>query len=156
MAIVRQRPALAVVGGTEVGDRPEAPGVESVAFSDLHLARQFVYIHGQDWRYAHAENVWRRWDGTRWAIDRTQAVLAEMAKFLSLVAHGDLAQQLPPSQRRALESKSTIADVTYVAGFDEMIAVPPDQWDKDPWSLVTPAGTVELKPVTYGPRSART
>src|SRR5258708_23240340 len=44
-----------------------------------------------------------------------------------------------------LSSKGTVAAVEYLARSDQRLAASVDQWDRDPWLLNTPAGTVNLK-----------
>jgi hypothetical protein len=44
-----------------------------------------------------------------------------------------------------LLSANTIAAVERLARSDPRLAATVDQWDRDPWLLNTPAGTVELK-----------
>jgi putative DNA primase/helicase len=47
--------------------------------------------------------------------------------------------------RRQLQSAKTIASVLHLAKSDPRIVTGPDQFDRDPWLLNTPAGTVDLK-----------
>lgn len=143
---LRPKPTLSVVGGTDAGDASKAPAPESVPFSDAHLARQFVALHGQDWRFEYRPSkTWRQWDGTRWRLDRTQGINHAVLTFLSTVVRSELGEQLTPRQRQALEDDSKVASVVRVIGYDPRIAVTADEWDTDPWLLVTPGGTVELK-----------
>lgn len=148
----RPKPSLSIVGGTDAGDAATPPAPESVPFSDAHLARQFVALHGQDWRYEHKPSkTWRQWDGTRWRLDRSQGVNFAVLTFLSMVARSELGEQLTPRQRQALEDDSKVASVVRMVGYDPRIAVTSDAWDRDPWQLVTPGGTVELKTGTLRP-----
>jgi putative DNA primase/helicase len=48
------------------------------------------------------------------------------------------------SLKRELLSAKTIAAVERLARSDPRLAASVDQWDRDPWLLNTPAGTVEL------------
>jgi putative DNA primase/helicase len=49
------------------------------------------------------------------------------------------------SLKRSLLSAKTVAAVERLARSDQRLAATVDQWDRDPWLLNTPAGTVELK-----------
>lgn len=52
---------------------------------------------------------------------------------------------LNANQQRQIQSAKTIASVLHLAKSDPRIVAVPDQFDRDPWLLNTPAGTVELK-----------
>jgi putative DNA primase/helicase len=52
---------------------------------------------------------------------------------------------LNASLQRQIQSAKTIASVLHLAKSDPRIVVGPDQFDRDPWLLNTPGGTVELK-----------
>lgn len=149
---LRPKPALSVVGGTDAGDAAKPPAPESVPFSDAHLARQFVALHGQDWRFEYKPSkTWRRWDGKRWLLDETRAINHAVLTFLSAVARSEIAEQLTPRQRQSLENDAKVTAVVNVVGYDPSIAVTAAVWDRDPWQLVTPGGTVELKTGTIRP-----
>ena len=47
--------------------------------------------------------------------------------------------------QRQIQSARTIASVLHLAKSDPRIVTTPDQFDRDPWLLNTPGGTVELK-----------
>ena len=49
------------------------------------------------------------------------------------------------SLKRQLLSAKTIAAVERLARSDPRLAATVDQWDRDPWLLNTPAGTIELQ-----------
>jgi putative DNA primase/helicase len=53
--------------------------------------------------------------------------------------------QFMSSLKRQLLSAKTVAAVERLARSDQRLAATVDQWDRDPWLLNTPAGTVELK-----------
>src|SRR6201999_2527713 len=51
----------------------QAAAAESPEFSDDHLALEFAKRHEWDLRYVAESGRWLRWDGSRWAEEKTNA-----------------------------------------------------------------------------------
>jgi putative DNA primase/helicase len=84
---------------------------------------------------------WLRWDGARWASERTLAVF-DLARAML--------RELSTSSTKAslvakLESAATVAAIVTLARVDRRHARVTDDFDQDPWLLNTPAGTVDLR-----------
>jgi putative DNA primase/helicase len=101
---------------------------------------QFVDLYGDDLRYCCDTCSWFKWQESRWVRDRKDVAFQWARK---------LARQLAENQderKRYITGKTSFASgVERFAKGDERIAVDIDYWDKDPWLLGTPAGTVDLR-----------
>jgi putative DNA primase/helicase len=88
--------------------------------------------------FDHKAAKWFRWDGSRWVIEEKQLAF-HWARVL--------ARQLTPGgPGRFITSKmSFAAAIERAARADPVFAVTPDAWDRDPWLLGTPDGTVDLR-----------
>ena len=50
-----------------------------------------------------------------------------------------------PTEKKAIASAHTVYAVVRLARADPRLEAEPDQWDRDPWRLNTPAGTINLQ-----------
>ena len=114
-------------------------------FSELALAKHWSNNEGADWCYTLAWNQWCHWDGTRWNIDRTNSVTSLIADEMCRATHWQEAKALSQTAIKSLCSKRTIANVRDIAGCFPRHARLPEEWDKNPWLLGTPDGTLDLK-----------
>lgn len=114
-------------------------------FSELALAKHWSNNEGADWCYTLAWNQWCHWDGTRWNIDRTNSVTSLIADEMCRATHWLEAKALSQTAIKSLCSKRTIANVRDIAGCFPRHARLPEEWDKNPWLLGTPDGTLDLK-----------
>lgn len=134
------------------------------------LARDFVsedstFRHNGQW------SRWLFWTGNRWQIDYSMRPYNSARIFLRGVANDVSnrmfklkAKDLPAAMRledrqaaetsirydtersvKALLSARTIANVVMLSRSDPRVASDTDQWDRDPWVLNTPDGTVNLR-----------
>ena len=109
------------------------------ATSDDGLALRFSAEHGDTLRYVAMWNKWYRWNGTFWQEDRT---------VLALSLARDLCRKISRAagaESKSIASNRTIAAVASLARCDRRHAAVPEQWDRDPWRLNTPGGTVDLR-----------
>jgi len=134
--------------------RPEADEIVSTdppvaippEFSDDALAADFTIQHGPDFRYVAPWGKWLRWDGHRWAEDRTIRIF----DLVREVCRG--AARLPAlNVARHIASAKTIAAVEKLARSDRKLATLPEAFDLDPFLLNTPGGTVDLRDGTLRP-----
>jgi putative DNA primase/helicase len=111
------------------------------------LALAFTHRHADDLRYVHDWGKWLRWDGARWAPERTLAVY-DLARRLTrdVGATVDQARVLAKVQ-----SAATVAAIVTLARADRTHARVTEDFDADPWLLNTPAGTVDLHSGAMGP-----
>ncbi len=99
----------------------------------------FVERYGDDIHYCHSTGAWFKWNGIRWQRDLTCAIF-EQARRLSR----ELGEDQDERGRKVIGKTSFAAGVERYARSDEKVAVTIDYWDRDPWLLGTPGGTVDL------------
>ena len=108
------------------------------------LAREWIAIHGRNWRYDHTAGKWYAWEGPRWQRDDCR--LAHYVISEHLRAAG-AATKYP-----SIANAKTVRGVESLASANPLVALTNDRWNADPWLLGTPEGTVELR--TGNSRSA--
>ena len=109
------------------------------------LAREFVAIHGDSWRFDHTVKSWFRWDGQRWARDECRLVGYQIAEHLRIAG---AARNTP-----TIASTRIANGVEAFASKNPRIATTAVHWDTDPWLLGTPSGTVDLRTGELHPAS---
>jgi putative DNA primase/helicase len=114
---------------------------ESAAFSDDALALRFAEKHADALRFVAPWARWLEWDQNRWRIDQK---LRTMSLARDLCREAAERMQLIKVRQRLL-SANTVAAVERLSRSDQRLAATIDQWDRDPWLLNTPTGTVDLK-----------
>jgi P4 family phage/plasmid primase-like protien len=103
---------------------------ESGAGFEDSVALAFSAQHSEDLRFVAAWGKWLQWDGARWVFEDTLHAF-------------HLARDL--CRRAGDADHKKVANVVALARSDRHQAATTDQWDKDPWLLGTPKGTVDLR-----------
>ena len=124
----------------QAGDRDSEARPPS--FSDEALALRFTARHQHQLRYV---ADWGKWmfigDGHCWRPENSMLVF-DWARTICREASAECQDdRLAPS----LASAKTVAAVERLARADRRHAATPEQWDRDLWSLNTPAGVVNLR-----------
>lgn len=105
--------------------------------SEDDIALAFTALHGNSLRFDHNAGSWFEWNSTRWRPDnchRAFTYAREMAR------------------RHGAAGKANFAGgVERFARADPVHAVTADGWDRDPYLLGTPGGTVDLRTGDYFP-----
>lgn len=101
------------------------------------LAREFVAMHGNGWRFDHTLRAWYRWDGQRWARDECRLIVNEIAEHLRIAGAA--------TKSPGIASTKTAKGVETFAASNPMVATTTLRWDADPWLLGTKSGTVDLR-----------
>jgi putative DNA primase/helicase len=118
--------------------RLEPPPLNDIVTEDS-AALRFIAQHGEDLRFCHSVGSWYRWDGSHWSVDRT-GVAFQWAR--------ELARRLSEDQderKRYITNKTSFASgVERFAKHDPQVAVTADHWDRNPFLVGTPGGTVDL------------
>jgi putative DNA primase/helicase len=110
-------------------------------YSDDAIALSFARRHGSKLRYTATWSKWHEWDGTRWAEDSTLGVFEKVRVLCrDIAAHADET----PAAKAKIRSAQKVASVERLARADRIHAARPEQWDKNQFSIGTPAGTVDL------------
>jgi len=138
--------AAPVIGGTVPLIRPGSLGPENGP-TEESLAREFVALHGEGWRFDHTAHKWFHWDGQRWAQDSCRLVGYLIAEHLR--AAGAATKSPGIASTRTARGVETFGSVT------PSIALTREAWDSDPWVLGTPAGTVDLRTGKIHPADPR-
>lgn len=118
-----------------------------VELDEDSLAMAFATLHKNDLRFCHTRNKWFRWDGKRWRMDETRLAF-HWARELCRKYN-----RQSPTPSKTISKMRTAAEVEKGCKHDPQLAVVEDYWNRDPWLLATPDGTVDLK--TGNARGAR-
>jgi P4 family phage/plasmid primase-like protien len=127
-------------GGRD-SNMPTLDEVRPPEYADDALALGFSERHATDLRYTALWGRWSIWDGTRWRKDDTLAVF-DLSRKDCRTASADCGDE---RLGRRLTSAQTVYAVERLARADRRHAATADQWDRDPWLLNTPAGTLNLR-----------
>jgi putative DNA primase/helicase len=115
---------------------------EALEYSEDWLALALVNTYANDWRYVPRWGMWMHFRGGRWVQDEKCRTLTYARKVCRAAANeGD----------KSLGKSATVAAVERLARIDERMATAVDEWDRDPWLLNTPDGTVDLRTGTLRP-----
>ncbi len=127
-----------------------SPRVQGIFhLTDLGNAKRLIARHGQDLRYV-KELGWLAWDGCRFKPDDTGEV-ERLAKATVAAIYEEASQTLD-GQRQTLakhalssESNSRIKAMLQLAKTEAAVVARPRDFDRDPWLLNCPNGTLNLK-----------
>jgi putative DNA primase/helicase len=103
--------------------------------SEDAIAQAFARRHHKRLRFDHSAGRWYEWAGGRWQRNETKLAF-HFARLLSREA----------SDGKKGFCKASVANgVEAFARADPTLSVTADAWDRDPWLLGTPGGTVDLR-----------
>lgn len=120
-------------------------------FTDLGNAGRLEHLHGADLRWVDTWDQWHVWDGGRWAPDCTlevnrranltvHSLALEATKYGGLSGLKDCMKWYDKSQsKRGLDAMIGLVKAL------GRIPVSHDQFDRQPWLLNCPNGTVDLR-----------
>jgi putative DNA primase/helicase len=91
-------------------------------------------------RFCHDTGGWFIWTEIHWELDEAGSVLNQIRNVVR-----DLTDEMSPRMRRAARRYAYTASVERFARIDPRLAVTANAWDRDPFLLGTPAGTVDLR-----------
>jgi P4 family phage/plasmid primase-like protien len=125
--------------------------------TDVGNAERFAAAWADEVKYCSSQRRWYTWTGTHWQKDERGRVQAR-AKLLVRAMHIEAALCADDGARKALsahakasESANRISAMLALAQSEPGIAVSIDEFDRDPWLLNCPNGTLNLH--TYALRS---
>lgn len=125
----------------DIGTVRSEPDPRPPEFSDESLALGFSDRFADDLRYVAGWCKWLCWNGYRWQFDDTLAVF-DRARGICRQAAAECNQDRVAN---TVASASTVAAVERLARSDRRHAATVEQFDRDPWCLNTPDGTVDLR-----------
>ncbi|ANP86517.1 hypothetical protein BA011_12800 [Rhizobium leguminosarum] len=127
---------------------PDLPGMTSVSLqadevgaSEDQISQFFIRTHSNQIRYCPQTGEWLRFDGSVWRHDYT--VRDDIRKTCA-----DLVERLPEisvAQRNKIRSLPTIRNTQALAEANPQMHVQLTEFDRDPWSLNTPSGVIDLR-----------
>lgn len=119
---------------------------EGFRATDLSAALRFVAMYSDDLRYVRSTGNWHVWDGSVWAPDKKGIALKRCAESarkhkLAMINFGD-----DEAMKDALkaEARNRIEGALALAGVQDQCAMSADAFDRDPWLLACPNGTIDL------------
>jgi putative DNA primase/helicase len=131
-------------GGTAADDIDTDDTDEPIlapALSDEALALRFGDQHAHHMRYVAKWGTWLIFDGMRWECDETLK-----ARGIARQICREAANSCNESERIKvlIASRRTITAVEALAQADRRVAATTEKWDRDPWMINTPGGTIDL------------
>jgi putative DNA primase/helicase len=119
--------------------------------TDAGNAEMFAARHAANLRFDHAAQIWRRWTGHHWTVDRDGAVrrLAKETLRARLDAAATLTQDTERKEeiRWSLQSESRrgLDAMLALAQSERPLAVTGDDWDRQPMLLGVQNGVIDLE-----------
>lgn len=114
-------------------DKPRSLPKDKVSEDQIALA--FVKRHRARLRFDHSAGRWYEWTGTRWQRNETKLAFHFARELAREASKGE----------KAFCRASVASGVEAFARADQTLALTADLWDRDPWLMGTPAGTVDLR-----------
>lgn len=137
-------------GASEDGSQPE-PETRYFKHTEYGNAERLVRRHGHDIRYCCDWRKWLCWDGTRWQLDATAAVM-RLAKLTVRNIYCEAASIEDEGIRKSTgdwakrsEKAAQLRAMLALAESELGIPVLPGDLDADPWALNTANGTLSLR-----------
>ena len=130
---------------------PREPWRPSFKLTDLGNAERLVFYFGEEIRYCPQWKKWLIWDGSRWKIDESSAIV-QKAKDTVRKIYGEAEHQVDSAKRGEIVAHATkseysnrIAAMIKLAESDPDIVVHPDQLDSDHLLFNVENGTIDLR-----------
>lgn len=118
----------------ELAGATGAASNEPLNLSEDALALIFERQHADTLRYCHTACAWYKWTGTRWEQDRTRLAFAWARETCRNFGNG----------QAKFSKAATASAVEKFASTAPGLAVTAEVWDRAPWLIGTPGGTVDL------------
>jgi putative DNA primase/helicase len=120
-------------------------------YTDSGNAERIVARHGQDIRYCYPQKTWYIYDGHRWVPDQ-QGQMMHIGKCIARSLYAEAAEIEDKDIReacvkfaRACESTERKKSALVSAQSEPGIPILPDKFDRDPFLLNCPSGTIDLR-----------
>ena len=117
---------------------PESEVRESLGFDENSVIHAFTVKYDGTLLFDHSAGCWYRYDGSVWRREETKLALHRARKMATHLAKDN-------SKAKALLKVSSWESIERGARSDRAFAVTADRWNRDPWLLGTPGGTVDLR-----------
>jgi P4 family phage/plasmid primase-like protien len=119
-------------------------GCEVDQYTDQWLGLKFVEMHADAVRYTANWGQYHLWDGNLWRRDEKLRAFSMAQLMCREVARAVKGKEVK-SVRKNLLSSIARAKALEMARENPALASRPEDWDRDPWLLGTPSGTVDLR-----------
>jgi putative DNA primase/helicase len=136
------------------------------ALTDCGNAERLIDQHGECLRFCAPNRQWFVWTGVQWVADRgsvvqlakktVRAMRHERSELLRQVEDENGDWEVARREADALtkwahrsEGAAQISAALRMAESDPRISVVPEQFDRDPWTLNLPNGSLELRSATF-------
>lgn len=103
------------------------------------IAAFFASRYAGRLRYCHSSKAWFEFDGSRWRLDETNRAFEFVRQIAREVSEGCELKEMKEFRKTAFA-----AGVERFARGDKALAVTAADWDRNPYLLGTPGGTVDL------------
>lgn len=110
------------------------------------IATRFAEIFASKLRYCHSTGAWFEWNDVVWRKNQTKLAF----HWARLLSRG-LSEYASDKEMKIAQKASFARAVEAFCQADTIFAVTIDNWDRDPFKLGTPGGTVDLKTGTLSP-----
>lgn len=114
--------------------------LDGFKFTEDNVAKAFAQRHRGELQYDHDAGQWYHWTGTRWQLQGTRLAF----HWCRTICRDIRLAGVKTSAAHTLAKAATAAAVERFATSDPSLAVTSEVWDRNPWLLGTPGGTVEL------------
>jgi putative DNA primase/helicase len=122
--------------------KPSAAAIDGFDLTEDGLALAFAKAHQDLLRYDHTRRAWFQWTGKSWRHDETRLAFSWSRGICRKLGQGS---DVSAKTSAILAKASTAAAVERFAQSDPALAVTSAIWDRDPFLLGTPEGTVDLR-----------
>lgn len=126
--------------GKEAAALPRVKLAMDDLLTEDRVALEFARLNADKLRFCHDSGCWFKWTDSSWKPERT-GLAFHLARKLSR----SLAGGADRSERTVAAKTGFVAGVERFARTDRAFAVTIDNWDRDPYLLGTPTGTVDLR-----------
>jgi putative DNA primase/helicase len=123
-----------------LGEFQENERRNSQVLTEELAAGEFVLRHTGKLLYCNDHGAWFVWTGAHWKLERTGLAFDEARK----VAH-DLSEAEVTKTQIMARKTGFVSGIERFARHDRVFSVTSDGWDRDPFRLGTPEGTVDLR-----------
>ena len=118
----------------------EAEEIDNGIVTQDGVAQVFARRFEDRLRYCHHTGAWFEWTGTHWKKDET-ALAFQFCRELAR----EFTEEAGQSELKEVRKISFAGGVEKFAKSDRSMAVTSEIWDRDPFLLGTPDGTVDLR-----------
>jgi putative DNA primase/helicase len=124
---------------SDFDDLPEEIG--GFPMTEDGVARAFAAAHADRLRFCHSTGRWHVWTGSHWRKEESKLAF----NWAREICRARAASDPRSAAAKSLAKASTASAVERFAQADRAFAVTAEAWDRDPWLLGTPGGTVDLR-----------